>query len=140
MSVEIQRGLKVLSNGSGVRSESVGNIQILYDDTFFQLTNDGDTFTDGFIFLDATGLFIGSGTTSFDLNKDCDSQLSCAADNEIRFNPSNTNIFSLVRTAGGLNKIRMDIPTFADNAAALAGGLAIQDIYKIAGGDLQIVV
>lgn len=32
------------------------------------------------------------------------------------------------------------IPTFANNAAAIAGGLAVNDVYKIAAGELRIVV
>lgn len=33
-----------------------------------------------------------------------------------------------------------NIPTFADNAAALTGGLLIEDVYKTATGELRIVV
>ena len=33
-----------------------------------------------------------------------------------------------------------DLPEFADNAAALAGGLVAGDIYRTAGGELRIVV
>jgi hypothetical protein len=32
------------------------------------------------------------------------------------------------------------LPTYANNAAALAGGLVVNDVYKTAGGDLLIVV
>ncbi|XAI96526.1 hypothetical protein [Microcystis phage Mae-JY35] len=35
---------------------------------------------------------------------------------------------------------RIDVPTYADNAAAVAGGLALNDIYKTATGDLRIRV
>lgn len=31
-------------------------------------------------------------------------------------------------------------PTFADNAAALAGGLVVNDLYKTATGEVRIVV
>lgn len=33
-----------------------------------------------------------------------------------------------------------NLPEFADNAAALAGGLAVDDVYKTATGELRIVV
>ena len=33
-----------------------------------------------------------------------------------------------------------DLPEFADNAAALAGGLVAGDIYRTATGELRIVV
>ena len=51
MSVKILRGIQVISDGSGQRSKSTGKIQVLFDDTFWQLTNDGDTFSNGFIFM-----------------------------------------------------------------------------------------
>jgi hypothetical protein len=35
---------------------------------------------------------------------------------------------------------RISVPTFADNAAAIAGGLVGNDIYKTATGELRIVV
>jgi hypothetical protein len=31
------------------------------------------------------------------------------------------------------------LPVFADNAAALAGGLVVGDMYRTASGDLKIV-
>ena len=33
-----------------------------------------------------------------------------------------------------------NLPTYADNAAAVAGGLADNDVYKTATGELRIVV
>lgn len=32
------------------------------------------------------------------------------------------------------------LPTFANNAAALAGGLVVDDVYKTSTGELRIVV
>lgn len=34
----------------------------------------------------------------------------------------------------------LNIPVYADNAAAVAGGLAENDVYKTSGGELRIVV
>lgn len=34
----------------------------------------------------------------------------------------------------------LNLPVYADNAAALAGGLAENDVYKTSGGELRIVV
>ena len=34
----------------------------------------------------------------------------------------------------------LDLPTYADNAAAVAGGLAENDVYKTSSGELRIVV
>tara|TARA_S200002703_G_scaffold123950_1_gene109976 strand:- start:682 stop:933 length:252 start_codon:yes stop_codon:yes gene_type:complete len=34
----------------------------------------------------------------------------------------------------------LNLPVYADNAAAVTGGLAINDVYKTATGELRIVV
>jgi hypothetical protein len=34
----------------------------------------------------------------------------------------------------------LNLATYADNAAAVAGGLVVGDVYKTADGDLKIVV
>lgn len=34
----------------------------------------------------------------------------------------------------------LELQTFEDNAAAVAGGLAINDVYKTSSGDLKIVI
>tara|TARA_R110000772_G_scaffold37179_3_gene88607 strand:+ start:30016 stop:30171 length:156 start_codon:yes stop_codon:yes gene_type:complete len=34
----------------------------------------------------------------------------------------------------------LELPIFADNASAIAGGLAVDSVYKTATGDLKIVV
>lgn len=34
----------------------------------------------------------------------------------------------------------LNCPEYADNSAAVAGGLGVGDVYKTAGGDLRIVV
>jgi len=37
-------------------------------------------------------------------------------------------------------KGNIGIPTYADNAAAIAGGLGVGDVYKTASGNLRIVI
>lgn len=34
----------------------------------------------------------------------------------------------------------LNLPTYADNAAAVAGGLSLNDVYKTVTGELRIVV
>jgi len=34
----------------------------------------------------------------------------------------------------------LNLPTYADNASAVSGGLAVNDVYKTASGELRIVV
>lgn len=58
---------------------------------------------------------------------------------------NNTDDFVLVRNSVEklritTNGVRMALPTFADNAAAVSGGLAAGDTYKTATGELRIRV
>jgi len=47
----------------------------------------------------------------------------------------------LLDVAKWINKsANSEIPTYADNAAALAGGLSVGDFYATASGDVNIVV
>lgn len=50
----------------------------------------------------------------------------------------NTNI--LLQPGGSGNVAIGNIKTYANNAAAIAGGLAVNDVYKTATGELRIVV
>ena len=34
----------------------------------------------------------------------------------------------------------LNLPTYADNTAAVAGGLSVNDVYKTASGELRIVI
>ena len=34
----------------------------------------------------------------------------------------------------------LNLPTYADNDAALTGGLSVNDVYKTASGELRIVI
>lgn len=39
-----------------------------------------------------------------------------------------------------VNKVNASLPTYADNSAAITGGLAVNSIYKTATGEVRIVV
>ncbi len=39
-----------------------------------------------------------------------------------------------------VNVVNASLPTYADNAAAITGGLAVNSIYKTATGEVRIVV
>jgi len=42
---------------------------------------------------------------------------------------------------GVMSTLRLlNLPTFANNAAAVTGGLSVNDVYKTAAGELRIVV
>lgn len=47
---------------------------------------------------------------------------------------------SVIVVDNNTNRLSFTIPTFADNAAALAGGLAVDNVYKTATGEQRIVV
>ena len=40
----------------------------------------------------------------------------------------------------GTTLVMTNLPVFANNTAAVSGGLAVNSIYKTAGGELRIVV
>lgn len=51
--------------------------------------------------------------------------------------------YIVIRAKGGANTLHLymqNLGTYADNTAALAGGLAVDELYKTAGGDIKIVV
>lgn len=52
-----------------------------------------------------------------------------------------TNDFPLIQACvGGRIKLNSGLPTYADNAAAVTGGLAVTEVYKTATGELRVVV
>jgi len=40
----------------------------------------------------------------------------------------------------GTTLVMTNLPVFANNAAAVSGGLAVNSVYKTSGGELRIVV
>jgi hypothetical protein len=51
------------------------------------------------------------------------------------------DIITLATTTGQfVTKIGVTLPTYANNAAAISGGLAINSIYKTSTGEVRIVV
>jgi len=52
-----------------------------------------------------------------------------------------SDIITLATTTGQfITKVGNTLPTYANNAAAVSGGLAVNSIYKTATGELRIVV
>lgn len=51
----------------------------------------------------------------------------------------NTSIFQM-KIVGSQNRVTLKVPTYANNTAALDGGLTANMIYKTSTGELRIVV
>lgn len=52
-----------------------------------------------------------------------------------------SDIITLATTTGQfVTKVGVTLPTYADNATAILGGLAVNSIYKTATGEVRIVV
>jgi len=52
-----------------------------------------------------------------------------------------SDIITLATTTGQfVTKVGTTLPTYSDNADAVAGGLAVNSIYKTATGEVRIVV
>ena len=70
--------------------------------------------------------------------------LESTANNRIEYAGSNTvNIYAGGTVMIGLSGTTVslaNLPTYADNSAAVTGGLSVGDLYKTTGGDIKIVV
>lgn len=52
-----------------------------------------------------------------------------------------SDIITLATTTGQfVTKVGVTLPTYADNATAILGGLVVNSIYKTATGEVRIVV
>jgi hypothetical protein len=52
-----------------------------------------------------------------------------------------SDVITLATTTGQfVTKVGVTLPTYADNAAAVSGGLAVNSIYKTSTGEVRIVV
>ncbi len=122
-----------------IKSETDGKIEVVFSDSFWQLTTDGGNFLESFIFLNSVSAFLASPFSSTDWDG---AGITHRVTNErlYRVIANNSTIFQIVRTNAGLNKFKIFMPTFADNVAAIAGGLLINDMYKTATGEVRTVV
>lgn len=123
-----------LKNGIKIKSETDGKIEIIIDDSFFQLTTDGGSFAEAFFRAKNDEMLIGFGSGRITMSTD-----------SINVIPSNILLLasqtSDVEVIIDINGLRIfELETFANNAAAIAGGLLSENIYKTATGELRIVV
>lgn len=122
-----------LKNGIKIKSQTDGKIQIIFSDSSFTLSTDGDSFVTNFFILDPAIVSLGSGLDFLNMEPNIV---------ELRSN----EILRLISTAGNIELIletggwRVEgLSIFADNAAAVAGGLTTNTVYKTATGELRIV-
>ena len=111
-----------LKNRLSIKSQTDGKMQITISDDDFNITNDGDVGSDQVLSLGTGGALLSKRSFGGFF---VDTPLPIV----IGFH---------IRAIGKLAAIGLE--TFANNAAALAGGLIINDIYKTATGELRIVV
>lgn len=111
-----------LKNGIKIKSQTDGNIQIEIGDTGLFFTNDGGTFGDQIFTIGSSGINLVKISIG-----------GFAVDSEITVNTG----FEI--RASGKMAIK-GLQTFTNNAAAITGGLLINDMYKTATGELRIVV
>lgn len=129
-----------INNGVKTKSQTNGKVEILWDDTFFQVTTDGGVFAEASLFMDVISSAFDNAGFQVVLAPGIGLVIRTPDTTPVTINVNGANTALFSRTAGGLNKFSFLLPTFADNAAALAGGLAINDLYKTAGGSVLIVV
>lgn len=115
LSIEDDSNLK---NNLKIKSATNGKIQLQFNDTFFAISTDGDDFITGFINLTPNEITLSIANGAFRVGM---------------------NINEGVVIAGAKISFR-SLPTFANNADALTGGLLNSNIYKTATGELRIVV
>lgn len=107
-----------LANNLKIKSITNGKIEIIINDSFYAISTDGDNFITGFVNITPNQITLSIDNGAFRL------ELSTSEGTVL---------------AGARTSFR-SLLTFADNAAALTGGLLIDNIYKTATGELRIVV
>ncbi len=157
MAVKVINGRQTINAGSMLQfadgaleeSEGAGNMQVLWDQAFYQITTDAGVFGNpSAFFMDQDIVFFQAPDGQGGINQ-------FLLDDNIRYDlgtggilnrffvelAAGGTIFELYRdTVNNQNVLKMVIPVFADNAAAIAGGLVTGGVYKTAGGSLLIVV
>lgn len=119
-----------LDDGVKIKSATDDKIQIVFDDTFFQITTDGDNFAEAFIFLTSANIEFGVDTSIWKFESSSQTWFL-----SIAF----VVIFKIVDTGTFIRYNFGSIPIFADNASAIAGGLVLNDLYRTATGEARIV-
>ncbi len=142
MGVKIVRGKQTYSDGSIQRSQGAGNIEVLWDQTFYQLTTDKGVFGIATaLFVDPDVFFVQApdaqgGVTEFTIDKDVLAELGTGGVlNKFRVKTPGNNLMEAFRdTVNNQNVILFNaMPVFADNAAAIAGGLGTGSLYRTGG-------
>lgn len=123
-----------LKNGIKIKSATDGKIEIIIDDSFFQLTTAGGSFAEAFFRARIDEMLIGFGGGSIRMSSD---SINVIAFNVLGLGSQQSDIEVIL----DINGLRIfELETFANNAAAIAGGLLSESIYKTATGELRIVV
>ena len=123
-----------LKDGIKIKSATDGKIEIIFDDGFYQFTTDGGSFGQAFFRGTPNDMRIGFGGESLRMS----SGFLDLFGSDVLFIGTLESPVEIKFDSNGLSMFGLRI--FADNAAAIAGGLINSNIYKTATGEMRIVV
>lgn len=112
-----------LKDGLKIKSITNGKIEIEFNDNFLRFTTDGGGFAEAVFQMEPSSAVYGFAA-SFAQFTSTTALIKASA---------------LLTLEFGSAKF-IGLPTFADNAAAITGGLLTDNVYKTATGELRIVV
>jgi len=141
------QALQVFGNGALQSSEGAGDIEVLWDEAFYQLTTDAGVFgNSSAMFIDADIVFFQAPDTQGGVNEFLiDSDISFVLGDGIvnRFfvkAGATTPILEAYRdTVNSINVFKSNMPIFADQAAAVTGGLVQNGFYRTLAGAVMLV-
>lgn len=130
------------ADGVQLKSATDGKFQLDWDDSFWQLTSDGGNFLESGVFLDPTSFYLQAigawiffdGSAALDV-----AEIRIPLDRRFQFFYGSLVAMSIIGDVSLLH-FNIDTPQFADNAAALLGGLVVDDIYHDPTGIVRTVV
>lgn len=131
-----------IKNGTKIKSETNGNLQIEISDGWLYISTDGDDFITSYFTVLPHQVETLSGESQLTLKGVGSSVLKSATDYNLDLLSGNGNGISIKKdSVAGQVRVKLNsLGTYANNAAALADGREVKEIYKTVTGELRIVV
>lgn len=131
-----------LAEGIKIKSATNGKIQFEISDDFLGITSDGDNWNTCYILLEPGQIELFAGDAGLTIAFDGIVNLASAVDKELTLLSGNGNGFSIIKdSVSGKTRVKLNnLGTYANNAAALADGREVKEVYKTVTGELRIVV
>ncbi len=120
-----------------IQSPTASMVEIFIDDNSFDVTTDGFAALTGFLSIFTTSVAMGVGAKQILIDPSIQTIIERDDTLPIIISSNSVKIFDL-RNDGVNNRANLSIPTFANDAAAGAGGLTIGDLYQTAAGAMLI--